>query len=238
VLDSRNDLYWLNQTTSQQKVYVAGRVGEIQTYSNISKWRHVPTGINPADIPTRFPDIQDLAEKRAWFEGPAFLKEPESKWPPAFIPAEYKGDSELTTEFKKLMMFNRDMKSGRLDAEKYEVNKYIDGYRTLLKITSHFFSNIFKKLDFTQLFRKAFEFQIKRAQRNDSILDEIRENLEKDCVKRRLYASLAPFIDAKNIICSRSRLAQIAYLPYDTKFPIILTPNSDFTRLLVKSYHF
>jgi hypothetical protein len=107
-----------------------------------------------------------------------------------------------------------------------------------LNITSLFFKNIFKKLDFTQLFRKAFEFQIKRAQRNNSILDEIRENLEKDCVMRRLYASLAPFIDAKNIIRSRSRLAQIAYLPYDTKFPIILTPDSYFTRLLVKSYHF
>ncbi|XP_028410464.1 uncharacterized protein LOC114533078 [Dendronephthya gigantea] len=51
--DSRNVLYWVRNQSRAFKPFVANRVAEIQRHSNPEQWRHIPGGINPADIPTR-----------------------------------------------------------------------------------------------------------------------------------------------------------------------------------------
>ena len=50
--DSTNCLFWLNTPANPLRTFVGHRVGEIQNHSRITNWRHVPTEINPADIPT------------------------------------------------------------------------------------------------------------------------------------------------------------------------------------------
>ncbi len=96
--DSTNCLYWINSTSSELKVFVANRVGEVQTDTKIENWRHVPTDQNPADIPTRFPDVEDLRKNSLWWHGPAFLQKPESEWPEKFKPPI---SDEGKNEFKK-----------------------------------------------------------------------------------------------------------------------------------------
>ncbi len=59
--DSTNCLYWINSPSSNLKTFVSNRVGEIHSHSIPSKWKHIPTDMNPADIPTRLPKISDLA---------------------------------------------------------------------------------------------------------------------------------------------------------------------------------
>jgi hypothetical protein len=49
--------------------------------------------------------------------------------------------------------------------------------------------------------------------------------------------SLLPYIDKCGILRSQSRLAKVDYLPYNTRFPIILSSETIFTKLLVQSAH-
>ena len=48
---------------------------------------------------------------------------------------------------------------------------------------------------------------------------------------------LNPFIDEDNIMKANTRLKYAKYLPYDTRFPIILPRGMWVTKLIVRSYH-
>jgi len=84
--DSTNCLYWINSLSSALKTFVANRVGEVHMHSKTCQWIHIPTDLNPADIPTRLPKIQDLAGGKLWWNGPRFLSESITSWSKPFIP--------------------------------------------------------------------------------------------------------------------------------------------------------
>lgn len=46
-------LHWINTAPHLLKTFVANRVSDIQSKTNISSWRHVPTNDNPADMLSR-----------------------------------------------------------------------------------------------------------------------------------------------------------------------------------------
>nr|XP_033204786.1 uncharacterized protein LOC117165516 [Bombus vancouverensis nearcticus] len=51
--DSTIVLHWISSSSYTLKTFVANRVAEIQTKTNTSDWRHVPTDDNPADLISR-----------------------------------------------------------------------------------------------------------------------------------------------------------------------------------------
>ena len=51
--DSTNVCYWVRNTSRNFKPFVANRISEIHDTTDPEQWRHVPGGINPADLPTR-----------------------------------------------------------------------------------------------------------------------------------------------------------------------------------------
>ncbi|XP_039503038.1 uncharacterized protein LOC120459480 [Pimephales promelas] len=79
--DSTSVLKYINNETSRFKVFVSNRVSEILKISNASQWRYVSTLTNPADLASRGVKVQSLLKTDAWFRGPDFLHDPESKWP-------------------------------------------------------------------------------------------------------------------------------------------------------------
>ena len=105
--DSTNCMYWINSESSALKIFVANRVGEIQNDTKIENWRHVPTDQNPADIPTRFPEVADLSQNSLWWNGPAFLMKPEAEWPEKFkAPLDDEGKEEFKKQFQMLHTLN------------------------------------------------------------------------------------------------------------------------------------
>jgi len=78
--DSSASLGVIKNTTTRFSVFTGNHQAEIQSLSQISDWRHVPTKVNPADGLTRgrFPDT---AEPDTFFVGPAFLLQPPEEWP-------------------------------------------------------------------------------------------------------------------------------------------------------------
>ena len=136
--DSTNCLYWITSPSSVMKVFVANRVGEVQNESDPNNWRHVPTELNPADIPTRPPKVEDLKDNPQWWTGPAFLMKPEVEWPAKFVPTpDDAAKEELKREFTSYNISTRPKvkRCGKLNANHQSVGSRWDGYKNLIKNT-------------------------------------------------------------------------------------------------------
>lgn len=71
--DSTTVLTWLHSLSCRFKVFVGGRVAEIQDLTENCVWRYVDTIKNHADDLTRGKALETLVEKNRWSHGPSFL---------------------------------------------------------------------------------------------------------------------------------------------------------------------
>lgn len=78
--DSSAVLGFISNETRRQKTFVANRVAEIRSKSDVTQWRHVNGVDNPADLASRGCGLKELSSS-LWLEGPTFLKKPETEWP-------------------------------------------------------------------------------------------------------------------------------------------------------------
>ena len=95
--DSVDVLWWLRNASRRFKPFVTNRVAEIQSLSSTNQWRYVPTKDNPADLATRGVTASGLACSEIWWQGPKFLREPESEWPENLIRPSSSSQRELRT---------------------------------------------------------------------------------------------------------------------------------------------
>ena len=79
-LDSEIVLAWIRSEARKFKPFVSVRVGEIQTNTDPSQWKHIPRELNVADDVSHGIPVQSLAER--WQHEPKFLRLPENQWPP------------------------------------------------------------------------------------------------------------------------------------------------------------
>ena len=77
--DSSVALSWINQGPRVGGVFVANCVEEITVVGGVWSW--VPTDENPADLPTRGTTVAQLSASKIWWNGPHWLKGPETEWP-------------------------------------------------------------------------------------------------------------------------------------------------------------
>ena len=78
--DSVNVLWWVRRRSRNFKLFVANRVGEIQTSTQPTQWRQIPTKVNSADILSRGMHAAKLSDCDSWGRGPLFLQESEDAW--------------------------------------------------------------------------------------------------------------------------------------------------------------
>ena len=250
--DSTNCLFWINAPSSTQKVFVANRVGEIQTDTKPERWRHVPTLQNPADIPTRFPSIKELSDNPMWFNGPEFLQKPRSEWPPKFTPPP---DDECKQEFKKQfqMLFNEE-KSDKTELESlfalvertnpstYSQGSLYNGLEEMIPHTARLMRYISQRihgkstLTYKKSIQTALMYHIRKSQREDPELSEMIEALRNKSSKVK-HSNLSPFLDQQGTLRAKTRLSNIDFLPFHTKCPAILSTKSEFTKMIVKGAH-
>ena len=70
---------WIQNPSHNFKPFVSARVGEIQSNSDPSEWKHIPGEENVADDIFRGIYVGDLNGR--WTNGPEFLQKPEELWP-------------------------------------------------------------------------------------------------------------------------------------------------------------
>ena len=91
--DSNAVLFCIRNQTKPFPVFVANRLAVIEANSNVNRWSHVPSTLNPADSSSRGLPANTL-NTESWLKGPRFLLCSESDWPDLLIstseaPAEY-----------------------------------------------------------------------------------------------------------------------------------------------------
>ena len=100
--DSTNVLCWLKNDSRTLNSFVGTRTAKIQRATLYENWRHVPSELNPADIPSRGALADTFYNNQLWWQGPAFLRQ--GQWPqqPQVIPP----PPEALQEIKKGAQFS------------------------------------------------------------------------------------------------------------------------------------
>ncbi len=203
--DSTNCLYWINSPSSNLKTFFLNRVGKIHMHSNPSQWKHIPTDINPADIPTRLPKISDLADNSLWWNGPQFLPDSMTSWSKPFVPPT-EVDDEAKNELKKLFIGNIDTAQlGLLYPCRYSVGKVWNGFDQLISLALEVFKLANPRRDFPKATKLALRFLIRKSQANSLDLQKIMHQVRTEKLISTSYRSFLPFIDQAGILRSRSR---------------------------------
>ncbi len=79
--DSTITLAWLNALPLKWTTFIANRVSDIQDVIAPSKWRHVSSQLNPADVASRGTNADKLIDDELWWKGPEFLIHSKEIWP-------------------------------------------------------------------------------------------------------------------------------------------------------------
>ncbi|XP_028414792.1 uncharacterized protein LOC114537879 [Dendronephthya gigantea] len=232
--DSTNVLYWVRNQSRAFKPFVANRVAEIQRHSNPEQWRHIPGGINPADLPTRGLSATNLCEDKLWMKRPEFLTD-EEKPLPEKLSNHGPCSGTIKQEEKKVQVYTTDKEASddsRLDPKRYSsmtrlirvtawVKRFIKNCKS--PINSRDTSIVLQNVEI----KTAELFWIRKAQAESFV------NKQKD--KRLL--KFCPIVDKEGILRVDGRLRLAEDLPYDTRHPIILPKDHPISRLVILAAH-
>ncbi len=84
--DSAIVLHWLAKDSSQLKDrFVANRVQACHDLLPRTKWKHVSTDNNPADLASRGVSASDLVHSQLWWSGPQWLSQAPDYWPNSLL---------------------------------------------------------------------------------------------------------------------------------------------------------
>ncbi|XP_058986462.1 uncharacterized protein LOC101901826 [Musca domestica] len=102
--DSKTVLKWIGSKHRRYKPYVAHRVAEILSTTDVCNWKWVSTDDNIADEATRFSNKIDFSPRSRWLMGPGFLRTKESEWPSFCGIEEHLGEEEEISSKRCLLV--------------------------------------------------------------------------------------------------------------------------------------
>ena len=257
--DSMDVLYWIRGKCRDFRSFVANQIGEVQIYTDPTQWQHISSGENPADLCTRGVTSSQLAENTLWWSGPEWLQKDKSVWPKMRSETQPRRRLEEKTQSRSLskpteaarshVSRNKDKDSAETREHEWRLSptRFSDWTRLV-----HIYARVTRVVRNMQhqSAHKAPSIELQPHEITDAqlaiIKDAQKEGFKEDykalIAKRPLPANsplikLNPTLDESGVIRSESRLEFADYLPYDTKFPIILPRGQWVTKLIVKSYH-
>ena len=232
--DSKVVLGYINNSTKRFHVFVANRVGFIQSHTRSSQWNHIDGKNNPADVASRGAFPEHLVIATDWFEGPSFLQDPGCT-------------KEENHEEFTLNENDEEVKQANVLATTKASTFYKD---RLAKFSSFeklvgVIACIFKWLRSVRGSKSSGVSAEDRYKAKISIVRIIqRENFENvyHSVSSNSFSSKDPlkkfnlFIDSDGLIRVGGRLARSKENP-ELKYPILLPKESFFSRIVVRYCH-
>jgi ribonuclease HI len=244
--DSMNVLGWIRNKSRSFKPFVANRVGEIQTVTNPTQWRHVSSECNPADLLSRGESAKALIGSQLWWSGPNFLEKDKSEWPDKLQTFEDNIDDKEKKSNKKNVALVSIDESENLNCWRLEPSRF-SNWSKLTRITAWVYR-----------FLQNSSVEKKNRTVGELTVDEINDAEAKIIVQTQVnsfpveYKALAagrtlpthstllplnPQLDEQGLMRLSGRLVNAECLPMEARYPIILPRKIWVTRLIVKSYH-
>ncbi len=244
--DSSNVLCWLHNDTRVLTSFVGTRTAKIQRATSVSNWRHVPSELNPADIPSRGLLAPFLNTSQLWRHGPPFLTT--ADWPDQ--PDSVKATASALEEVKKGAQFSFLTAPTPQHSEPHK-----DGYQPLndnwpLQHFSSWTKNV-RVLAWCLRWR----YQVRRSQLQPPEIAEAsrrlikymqRSSFQKTCqellTQQTASASSAlfklhPFLGLDGLVRLSTRIRLSPHLPYNTRCPIVIPKDHPLTLPLIRNYH-
>ncbi|XP_075151925.1 uncharacterized protein LOC142225965 isoform X3 [Haematobia irritans] len=243
VYNSSTVLQWIRSDHRKYKQYVANRVAEILENSDKDDWRWCPGSENPADDATRAKYSESYNSDGRWKNGPAFLLCDESQWPEVTEVGEKNNSSatELRSKHRLLTThkvgsvvphFNRFSKYRRLKRTMAWVHRYV--HNLLRRIRNE--TLLVGELSIDEEIRA--EMCLCRFVQRQHFAEELVDLQKNGHVSQNSsIKSLNPYVDDENILRVSGRIENATCLAFETRRPIILPKDSQFTQLVVQSYH-
>lgn len=226
---------WIHGCDKRLNQFVAFRVGEIRSSTNINSWRLIASEQNVADEATKYVNTPKLRANSRWFRGPSFLYQPEFEWPGQRRPTVDQALEEnyvvtyhqLTEPLIDVTRFSSWLKLLRTTAYVLRFVKYLVPESP--KNQSRFLQQ--------HELSRAFNLLIKMVQREYYTHDYNMLIKNKPIDEESVLYRLSPYVDEEGILRIEGRIDNCKDLNICTKRPIILPPDHHVTKLIILDEH-
>lgn len=260
--DSRTVYSWIHSDQHKYKQFVAFRIGEIWESTKVTDWRWIPSKFNLADMLTKWGhDGPSLTNEGEWFAGASFLYKPVDQWPSQVTPIdETNEDARGVVLFHEVVDAYANSKWMTMLRVTANVVRFTANCRRKQKgepiLASQATENQQKQIR-TKLRAIKKPLQQEEFQEAENILwkqvqfesfpDEmsiLTKNLERTSnhslpkiERSSVLYNLTPLLDEKGVLRVGGRMEKSEMLPFDTKFPVILSRKHEITKKLIQFYH-
>ncbi|XP_055604887.1 uncharacterized protein LOC129753110 [Uranotaenia lowii] len=239
--DSSTVLAWIRSDHRRYTQFVACRVGEILSSTNVSEWRWVPSKLNIADQATKWSKEPQLHKNDEWFKGPQFLWNEEDSWP------QPKKMLTTTEELKISSCAHRVIFIPQPVVEFTRFSKWERLLRTISYVYRFIYRSRKLKRDegahLTQKELTAGENAILRMIQWQAFPEEsmlLRRKLKNGQAalhKNSKIRQLSPFLDEHEVLRMDGRIGAAKNVSNALKFPAILPKSHFVTELIILYYH-
>ncbi|XP_037025620.1 uncharacterized protein LOC119066997 [Bradysia coprophila] len=244
--DSQTVLSWLHTDTRKYSQFVVFRVAEILELSGDMEWRWIPSLENVADEATKSKDKADLQSSARWFNGPEFLRNPDSAWQFELEEPKFETKEELRPVYtmshlvvpvNQFIDFKRFSNWSRLVRAVAYVLRFVHNTKSMAE------QRYFGPLSSEEL--TLAESLIYRQVQYDSFQDElviIRHNAtapidkQKEFEKSSVIRTCSAYLDENSVMRVMGRIDACQSVSVSMKRPIILDKSHHVTRLIVHFY--
>ncbi|XP_070138639.1 uncharacterized protein [Drosophila bipectinata] len=235
-------LHWLTSPPRTWNTYVFNRTAEILEVCPRSCWQHIRSGDNPADCASRGVLPKDLVDHQIWWNGPPWLSQLRSAWPPVKAKFVLSTEEEACLEMKAETKVNLHI-SNDGNSLSCMINKS-SSWSRLLRIVSYCLRFVHRLRERNRLspFLSAWELQYARAKIFTHAQEEF-FNVEykqlttgQPLSKKSKLIRYTPFLDEQRVMRVGDRIDN-SIATYDAKHPILLPKESPIAGLLVRYQH-
>ncbi|GAB0086425.1 hypothetical protein DMENIID0001_004870 [Sergentomyia squamirostris] len=231
--DSTAVLGQIRSTRAKFDAFVLNRITEIQTLTDVSRWHYVPTSLNPADIVSRGLYPRELKNSSLWWNGPKYITGDVKDWP--IDPSGRVSDEEEVVLVSVPEPFPIHPLEKLLSLP-FKLERILRVLSYVLRFSSRSSPFPIGPPTSNELFQAE---RVLTRFVQDTHLGVVSEAIKKgslhDNKQLAAFHSLCPFLDDDGIIRVGGRLEN-AYLPFDTKHPILL-PKGRFATLVASRAH-
>ncbi|XP_043199886.1 uncharacterized protein LOC122369305 [Amphibalanus amphitrite] len=227
--DSKVVINYIRNESRRFHTFVANRISEIQHLSRWEDWRHISGKNNPADIASRGTTLIKLRDSRLWWQGPSFLEQNQDDWPdqPEGSPVLDPEDMEVKKSPILIAAISEHVRLRLLDSQRF--SSWLKYRRTMAWIF-RFVGNIQARV---RAGLRSTWGSLSSAEIESAEAFILREDQAEG---QNSPKHMSPFIDQHGVRRVGGRLCN-APIAYMSQHPVILSPGSDITRLIVRDIH-